>query len=91
MNKMMLGVVGSVALFFEMASPAAAHLETPAGDTGVQVSDQADIGDPTRPADGPGLRTAEDNPTPIEGSQGARVGGRCFSVLDGGPPSPCEF
>ncbi len=58
---------------------------------GVQVSDQADIGDPVRPTDGPGLRTAEDNPTPIEGSQGARTEGRCFSVLDGGPPSPCEF
>ena len=84
------GLLAATVVFFGSASPAAAHLETPAGDIGVQESDREDIGDPVRPTDR-GLRTAESKNTPIEGSEGRRPGGRCFSVLDGGPPSPCDF
>ncbi len=84
------GLLAAAVVFVGSASPAAAHFETPAGDTGVQGSDREDIGDPVPPAER-GLRTAESKPTPIESSEGRRPGGRCFSVLDGGPPSPCDF
>ena len=88
--------VASTALFFGMAGPAAAHLETPAGDFGGSGADTLpsgrmieDIGDPSAPTRvGFGLSRAEQNPTPINCAPGGNFPDtqRFCSVLGGGPP-----
>ncbi len=89
-----VSAVASTALFLGMASPAAAHLETPAGDFGGMEPDTLpsgnvieDIGDPSAPTrEGFGLGRAEQNPTPIDCTEAITNNNRFCSVLDGGPP-----
>jgi hypothetical protein len=97
MRRQAVVTVASTALLLGMAGPAAAHLETPAGDFGGSGTDTLpsgrvieDIGDPSAPTRvGFGLAVAEDNPnTPIECEPGANFPEtqRFCSVLGGGPP-----
>ncbi|HEV2808919.1 MAG TPA: hypothetical protein VGV93_00800 [Acidimicrobiales bacterium] len=97
-KKQVVAIAASATMFFGMAGPAAAHLETPAGDFGGQGPDTLpsgrvveDIGDPSAPTRvGFGLARAEDNPnTPIDCVAGANFPEtqRFCSVLDGGPPN----
>ena len=96
MNKRhVVSAVASTALFFGMAGPAAAHLETPAGDFGGMEPDKLpsgrvieDIGDPSAPTrEGFGLARAEQNPnTPIKCKEAITNNNRFCSVLGGGPP-----
>ncbi|HEV2069892.1 MAG TPA: hypothetical protein VGR26_08875 [Acidimicrobiales bacterium] len=93
-----MAIAASATMFFGMAGPAAAHLETPAGDFGGQGPDTLpsgrmveDIGDPSAPTRvGFGLGRAADNPnTPIKCAPGAKFPKTQLfcSVLDGGPPN----
>lgn len=97
MKRYAVTAIASTALFLGMAGPAAAHLETPAGDFGGSEPDTLpsgrvieDIGDPSAPTRvGFGLARAEDNPnTPIDCAPGGNfpTTQRFCSVLDGGPP-----
>ncbi len=95
MRRQALTVAASTVMFLGMAGPAAAHLETPAGDFGGAEPDTLpsgrvveDIGDPSAPTRvGFGLARAEDNPnTPIACAPGGLETQRFCSVLDGGPP-----
>jgi hypothetical protein len=97
MRRKAVAVAASTVMFLGMAGPAAAHLETPAGDFGGAEPDTLpsgrvveDIGDPSAPTRvGFGLARAEDNPnTPIDCAPGGNFAEtqRFCSVLDGGPP-----
>lgn len=79
--------IAAAAISLATAGPAAAHLETPAGDLGGGGTE--DIGDPSAPTrTGFGLSRAEmTGNTPLK-SREARLDGRFFSVLGGGPPHP---
>lgn len=78
--------IAAAAISLATAGPAAAHLETPAGDLGGGGTE--DIGDPSAPTrTGFGLSRAEmTGNTPLTSRPGRRAGARFFSVLGGGPP-----
>ncbi|HEV2809432.1 MAG TPA: hypothetical protein VGV93_03415 [Acidimicrobiales bacterium] len=96
-KKQVVAIAAAATMFFGMAGPAAAHLETPAGDFGGAEPDTLpsgrvieDIGDPSAPTRvGFGLARAANNPnTPINCGPGRNPDRQVFcSVLDGGPPN----